>query len=252
MVRGAGREKIMIFPAEKRAVLFLAWLFLSPVFCYADTLHDVAKELRQKNSNNEMKANLSRYISEREEYLKTAVSSGNINTMEERKIRRSLARLVSMQEKAKEKEVLSPGEVKNIRRELNNCYRLIYFYSRKDGAFTYDLYGKKFYLKEAWQNRFDKANLSAKDMEEIIKLLNKLWRMRNIAMDSHDASDRKEKKEYIASEGAKLLLEKYFTLEKPVSKPVKKGKTQKRSKDNKQNQKTQNNKPINKTGNIKR
>ena len=243
MVRGAGRKKIMRFPAEKMAVFFLILSgILFPAFLHADTLGKVAKELRKNNAGNELKENLSRYIEEREEYLKNAISSGKINKTEEKTIRRSLERLSALREKAKEKDSLSPGDIKNIRRELSHCYHLIYFYSRKDGTFTYDLYGKKFYLKEAWQKRFDRAALSRKDMEEMMSLFNKLWRMRNYVKDSENTPDVKAQKEYIIREGEKLLLEKYFTLEKPAVLSVKGSKSKKTIKDIKQKQKTEYNK----------
>ena len=79
-------------------------------------------------------------------------------------------------------------------------------------------------------------------MEEMMSLFIKLWRMRNYVKDSDNTPDVKAQKEYIIREGEKLLLEKYFTLEKPAVLSVKGSKSKKTIKDIKQKQKTEYNK----------
>ncbi|MBP5183259.1 MAG: hypothetical protein J6331_09570 [Lentisphaeria bacterium] len=202
---GAGKVLLLLFAGPL--------LSLSPL-SGADSPGELARELREKRACEEMVRALAERLEYREELLQTGIAEKKIDPREEKRIRSSLEKLRKMGAKLKEKGVMTPGERKNIERELGNCYRLIWFFYRTEKIFAYSLYGKKYYLKEPWQTKYRKTTLSGKDMEEIMKVLEQLRRMRNNADKSADKESASLKKE-IAGLGEKLLLEKYFTLEKP-------------------------------------
>lgn len=178
-------------------------------------LRNVARELRDSARKTKMEKELSYAIEDREEMLGAGLERKNINPGEERKIRSSLRRLRALEKSMKSKGSLSAGELKRFREELAFCYHLIYFASRKEGEFTYTLEGgKKFYLLPEYQRRADRASLSRKDMKEIHKTMNRVWRLRSrLKNPAFPENERKQ----LLEECSYILLEKYFTDKKPVS-----------------------------------
>lgn len=212
-------------PLQKKLLCSCVFFFFTVTTVFsAESLGELASQLRKKKLYNDMNKHISQYLEDREEYLKNGIENGRINAREEKTIRRSLNKIKTLRDKFREKGSLSTGERKAIQRELNVCYRLIWFYSRKAEIFSYDLYGKKFYLKDPWQKRFQRSALSRKDMEEIMKVIHAIWGMRKNVDHAADknAKEMNEMKKYILKEGEKLLLEKYFTLDKPEEKVTEK------------------------------
>ena len=91
---------------------------------------------------------------------------------------------------------------------------MIWFYSRKDDLFVYTYQGEKYFLKEPWQSRFMRTTLSSKDMEGILKTVNKVWRLRS-RIDKTGNKIPEEELQEIRAQIKALLLEEYFSLEKP-------------------------------------
>ena len=186
-----------------------------------DALKDIAKDLQGKRNCEEMIRLLTERLEDREEYLQMGIDGKKIDPREEKKIRSSLEKLRKIKEKLKEKGTMNQKEKQAVYRELANCYRMIWFYSRKEKIFSYSLYGKMFYLKEPWQTKYQRATLSGKDMEDILKVIEQIRRMRIGADKTADKEAASLKKE-VTHVGEKLLLEKFFTLEKPEEPPAEK------------------------------
>lgn len=186
---------------------------------------NVAKELRDSARKTRMDKELDFAIADREEFLTDGLEKKTINPAEEKKIRSSLRKLRAMQKTMRTKGSLSPKEHKRFQTELAYCYHLIYFASRKEGEFTYSLEnGKKFYLHPEYQKKADRASLSRKDMQEIHKVMNQVWRLR---ARFRNPDFPKEEKPGLLEACKNLLLEKYFTETKPLPPPPKKAASQK-------------------------
>lgn len=181
-----------------------------------------------------METDISEFFEEREEFLEMGKASGKIDPIEEKKIRQSLTRLRARWNKYKENGTLTVSGERNLRKELAHIYRMIFFYSRKDKVFTYSRFGKKFYLKEPWQTRYQRVTLSKRDMEEIMTIFNMISRkssqLKHSSAFSSTSRDAEESASKLSAESEKMLLKKYFTLEKPIEKNLQKGRNKTKKK----------------------
>ena len=208
---------------KQKSCHILFYILLSvllPFPAEAESMSALKRDLRQNRDFTSMERQIREYLEDRKEYLQTGIENGTISKEEEKKILRALERIRTQFERAKEKEKLTPETKKNIYRQIHQVYRLIWFCSRPAGIFVYQYNGKKFYLMEPWQTKFRKSALSNKEMEEILNTLNRIWRLQNFIKDSNKGISKEEKKA-ITLQAEKVLLEKYFTLQK-VSLPEKK------------------------------
>ena len=200
----------------------------------AETMKELKQDLRQKRALTNMERRITESLEDRKEYLLTGIEKGLIDANEEKRIRRAIERVRLQFERLKEKEKLTANDEKNLNRQLARIYRLIWFSSRKEGIFVYPANGKKFFLKEPWQTKYQKSSLSDKDMEEILNTLNRFWRLNNIVKDNSTITA--EERKTVLQRGEKVLLEKYFTLqevviqEKKVSSPENKIRKEKKKK----------------------
>ena len=187
--------------------------FSSSALCLsgAETMKELKQDLRQKKALASMERRITESLEDRKEYLQNGIDKGLIDADEEKKILRAIERIRTQFARLKEKEKLTPNDEKNLNRQLSRIYRLIWFCSRKEGIFIYHANGKKFFLKEPWQSKYQKSSLSDKEMEEILNTLNRFGRLNNFLKESGAIAE--EERKNILQRGEKVLLEKYFTLQ---------------------------------------
>ena len=221
-----------------RILSLAAILLLSGIFQTlpgAETMKELKRELRQKRSLTGMEKRIRESLEDRKEYLQTGIEKGLIDANEEKRIRRAIERVRIRFEKLKEKDKLTPNDEKNLNKQLAGIYRLTWFCSQQKGVFVLTINGKKFFLKDPWQTKYQKSSLSDKEMEEILNTLNRFWRLNNFLKGSNSGITAEEKTGALAR-GEKVLLEKYFTLqevviqEKKVSSPENKIRKEKKKK----------------------